>query len=284
MTVAEAWRRLRESLLAVYEEGEASSIARIVFEDAFGIRNTGREDRLSSQQLMHLSRIESRLLTHEPVQYILGKADFYGLKFTVNSAVLIPRQETEELVHWVLETIGRDGRWVGKRLLDIGTGSACIAVALKKRAPFLVVDAVEISEAALAVARKNAEDNEVDITFFRMDFLDDNRWKQLPGYDLIVSNPPYIPPGEAHLMPENVLAFEPRSALFTADSDPFAFYRAIAFFSGQHLNAGGRLFLEVNEFNAGEIVDLLRKRGFKDCILRQDLSGRDRMVGARKGD
>lgn len=278
MTIAQAYRQLLAALATHYEEGEAASVARIVFEDAFSVRNFQREDALPSHQLALLARIQSRLLAGEPVQYVLGAADFFGLKFRVDPRVLIPRQETEELVLWVLDTVGHIS---SLKILDIGAGSGCIPIVLKKRRPDLEVHALDNSPGALAVARENADRLGTRIIFHQVDILDSTQWPLLPEFDILVSNPPYIPPSEAVLMPEQVLQFEPAAALFTATEDALVFYRTIAEFAADHLLEGGWLFFETNEFNAGQVRQLLEDRGFT-AELRQDIHGKDRMVRGRK--
>lgn len=280
MTVAQAYHQLWEALITRYDEGEARSIARIVFEDEFGVTNVQRRDHLAPYQLMRLSRIQSRLLNDEPLQYVLGQADFYGLKLQVDEHVLIPRQETEELVHWILETIREEKKGTG-RVLDIGTGSGCIPIALKKEAPGLEVHALDISEEALRVARANRDRYGVSLHLHHLDILDEGAWPGLPVFDLIVSNPPYIPEGEAHLVPDNVKRYEPRRALFVDDADPLLFYRSITAFAGRRLLPGGWLFFEVNEYRAGEVVALLQAAGLEQVELRKDMNGKERMVRGR---
>ena len=280
MTIAQAYHQLWEALITRYDEGEARSIARIVFEDEFGVTNVQRRDHLASYQLMRLSRIQSRLLNDEPVQYVLGRADFYGLKLQVDKHVLIPRQETEELVHWLLETIREEKKETG-RVLDIGTGSGCIPIALKKEAPGLEVHALDVNEKALEVARANSGHYDAPLHLHHLDILDESAWSRLPVFDLIVSNPPYIPEGEAHLVPTNVKQFEPRRALFVDDSDPLLFYRIITTFAGRNLLPNGWLFFEVNEYHAGGVVALLQAAGMEQVELRKDLHGKERMARGR---
>ena len=220
--------------------------------------------------------ILARLLRHEPVQYVLGQADFYGLKFEVNPSVLIPRPETEELVHWVLESCkGLDMN--GKRLLDVGSGSGCIPIVLKKKIPNLEVVSVDISAEALAVARRNSERHQVWIDWRQLDFLNPQTWPGLGTFDLIVSNPPYIDPAEKTLMPPHVLDFEPHEALFTR-RDPLEFYIALTEFSQKKLLPGGKLFVEGNEFRLEEAVEVLKKGEFGQVESREDMSGKLRLV------
>lgn len=259
--------------------GEARSVARIVFEDAFGARNP-TSYRLSGEQETQFLTIRQRLLAGEPVQYVLGQADFFGYKFQVSPAVLIPRPETEELAAWaVSELNSRSGE--ATRALDIGTGSGCIAIVLAKKCPQTEVWATDVSSEALSIARANAEALGAAIRFRLHDMLNDTPDLEWPGYDLIISNPPYIPRREAVLMPDLVLRHEPHLALFVGDDDPLVFYRAIAAFALQNLRPGGSLLFECNEFNAAQVAALMREQAFSDVSLRRDLSGADRMVGGK---
>lgn len=273
MTAAEARSLLTEKLTPRYGLGEAASIARIVMEDAFG----GQTFELN---LSKFHEILARLLAGEPVQYVLGQADFFGSKFKVNPAVLIPRQETEELVAWVLEFL-KNSKLEEPTLLDVGLGSGCIGVTLKKKFPRLRLFGLEKSKAALAVAVENAcliLGESAEFEFAEGDIFDYQSWDNFPLFDVVVSNPPYIPLVEKAMMPEHVVAHEPAEALFVGDNDPLAFYRAIADFFLQKLRPGGVVFFECNEFNASEVVSLLCEKGFSGVELRKDLAGAERMV------
>jgi release factor glutamine methyltransferase len=188
--ISQAFEQLVQTLTPLYGEGEARSITRIVFEDVFGIFKITQEQFLSAGQEERLARISERLLAYEPVQYIVGMADFYGMKFKVDPRVLIPRPETEELVEWILEATAERK---SLKALDIGAGSGCIPVALKKKRPDWDVAAIDLSEEALQLARENASLNDVYVDFMQLDFLNEKLWPQLDRYDLLVSNPPYIP-------------------------------------------------------------------------------------------
>lgn len=236
---------------------------------------------MNEAQLAHLELIKKKLLAREPLQYILGQADFYGLKFSVTPAVLIPRQETEELVAWVLETLKR--QLDCRHVLDIGTGSGCIPIVIKKKRPDLSVSALDVSLEALAVAQQNAALHHVDIDFIEYNILYRTAWYLFSSYDCIISNPPYIPLQESALMPPHVKDFEPALALFVNDENPLVFYEAIADFSKIHLTPGGYLFFECNEFNAKKVVQILETKGFSDVILQKDLNGKDRMIRAQMG-
>ncbi|MBL7806752.1 MAG: peptide chain release factor N(5)-glutamine methyltransferase, partial [Saprospiraceae bacterium] len=224
-----------------------------------------------------LDRIEARLLQGEPVQYILGEADFFGLKFLVNPSVLIPRQETEELVAWVLEWLPP---LVPLRLIDIGLGSGCIGITLQKKQPAIELWGIDKSEAALETARQNATRllPGKTVHLLHADILNQLDWAKLPQASVIVSNPPYIPFTEQHLVPEHVAAHEPGMALFVENEDPLLFYRTIAAFAREKLLPGGALFFECNEFNASEVLQLLQDQGFSQVELRKDLAGAERMV------
>lgn len=275
-----AFGQLVADLTPRYGAGEARSIARIVFEDAFGARQITNHV-FSPEDEVRFLAIRQRLLHGEPLQYVLGMADFYGFKFKVSPEMLIPRQETEELVSLAISHVRKmPGR---PMVLDIGTGSGCIAVSLAKKCPHAEVWAIDISSGALEVAKENAEQLGASVQYVLLDILDSNSWAQLPGFDIVVSNPPYIPRREAGLLPEHVLHHEPSLALFVADEDPLLFYRRISEFALQKLSATGLLLFECNEFNASEVADLLRNGGFSDVELLRDLSGADRIVKAAYG-
>jgi len=279
MTIKSAYQNLSSTLLAHHSEGEAHSIARIVFEDAFQVYNFKKEIKLTETQLTHYQEIKNRLANNEPVQYILGEADFYSLKFNVNPSVLIPRSETEELVAWVKETIQENPHL--QTVLDIGTGSGCIPITLKKELPELSVSALDVSNDALETAIGNAKRNEVEVGFLQADILEEKAWEVLQKFDIIISNPPYIPVREKALMPQQVLENEPHLALFTTDEDPLIFYRKIAEFADSHLHKNGYLFYECNEFNAKEVQKRLIEMGFNSIEIKKDMQGKDRMIRAQ---
>lgn len=280
MGIAETHQAFVETLSSVYDLGEARSIARIVFEDGLRVYDLQSKASLFNAQVTELQHIQARLLQHEPIQYILGQADFYGLKFKVDRNVLIPRQETEELVYWILETIQKEIKNSSLSILDIGTGSGCIPITLKKKIPQLNVSAMEISTEALEIAKYNADLNKVSIQLIQNDVLDIHRHSSLPFYDVIVSNPPYIPLVERALLASNVTEFEPALALFVPDENPLIFYEVIAAFAKLHLNPGGYLFFECNEFNTKEVGALIDSKGFRNLILQKDLNGKPRMIRA----
>jgi len=269
------FKKFIEAITPLYGEGEARSIARIVFEDAFQIYDFTKGN-FPKKHLPQLNSIQKRLLNHEPVQYILGEADFYGLKFSVNESVLIPRPETEELVHWIIQTIGKKAS--GISILDIGTGSGCIPITLKKELPNCQVFGCDISLKALAIAKENAEKNKVEVDFLEVDILDQNQWKDLPKFDIIISNPPYIPSEEQHLMPKNVLQFEPHLALFVENKEPLIFYQTITEFFLEKAKSNAWLFFEMNEFNANKVFNLLTINKLNKIEIQKDMQDKDRMI------
>lgn len=214
-----------------------------------------------------------RLKIHEPIQYIIGETEFYGLPFKVNKHTLIPRPETEELVEWILSGFPPSG---ARGILDIGTGTGCIAISLAKNLPNAKVSALDISKEALKIAEANAKLNKVEVDFFQTDIL---AAETLPKkYDVIVSNPPYVRELEKKQMQQNVLKYEPHSALYVKDEDPLLFYRAISRLAKNHLNPGGKLFFEINEYLAYEMTELLKAEGFKNIEIKKDIYGKDRML------
>jgi release factor glutamine methyltransferase len=281
MTIQQAQHDLIAVLTPQYGEGEARSMSRIVFEDYFNIKPNNENDENVFQTFLKgdFEIIKDRLLRGEPVQYVVGFAWFYGLKFKVNNSVLIPRPETEELVEWVLETAKTFQKADKKvRILDIGTGSGCIPVTLKVKNPKLEVSAVDVSESALITSSRNAYRYGAEIDFKRIDILNTSAWTDLCNFDIIVSNPPYIPHAEKALMEGNVLDFEPHLALFVDNDNALIFYENIADFALRHLDTEGVLFFECNQYNAQEVLKMLKLKGFKNVELRKDMSGNDRMV------
>lgn len=279
MKIANAYRGLVRQITAVYDEREARNIARLVFEDAFGVRNLNRDDDLPPEQVFKLQEITQRLTDGEPLQYVLGQADFYGLKFRVTRDTLIPRAETEELVYEILQD---HPAGPVRSALDIGTGTGCIPLTLKHHRPNWSVEGLDVSQSALKVARQNAAQLGTAVNFLQADILDEGNWPQFPVYDIIVSNPPYIPPSEAKLMPQYVLEHEPHLALFTATEDALVFYEAIARFAKIHLSSGGMLYYELNEFNGAEVLKIIEGQRFAEAGLKKDMSGKIRMLSAVK--
>ncbi|MCX2477502.1 peptide chain release factor N(5)-glutamine methyltransferase [Pedobacter sp. MC2016-15] len=227
---------------------------------------------VSVEQEGSYQNILRELKEGRPVQHIFAEAWFYGLKFMVSSSVLIPRPETEELVHWILESAATRKF---SSFLDVGTGSGCIAITLKKKMPASHANALDVSRDALQVAQENASLNGTDINFIQIDIL---KYSSIDSYDLIVSNPPYITPKERLEMHRNVLAYEPELALFVTEEDPLIFYKSIADFALSHLETSGYLFFEINEYLGKEMIEMLEGKGFIDIELRKDMQGKDRMI------
>ncbi len=273
-------RQIREILLSNYGIKEADSIAEILLESRIpGIRLKLISDPFMSIDEKDLRDIFEMLLelkSHKPIQYVLGETEFMGLTFKVDENVLIPRPETEELLSWIIQEDLSE-----KIILDIGTGSGCIPISIAKKGPTSIkAYAMDFSKAALEVAKQNAKNNNVEIVFFEDNILSPQRSNQ--NFDIIVSNPPYVRESEKVLMADNVLKFEPESALFVKDSDPLIFYNAIIAYSKLYLRQGGLLFLEINENFGSELLTLLGNEGFGEIELRMDLSGKERMIRARK--
>lgn len=277
MTTPELTQHIIDELSPVLGPGEAASVARLVLEDLFGYRRHSHPRQLSQDEQILAWTTINRLKAGEPVQYVTGIADFYGLQLRVTPDVLIPRPETEELVEWVLEEIAADKPL---QVLDLGTGSGCIPLALKARRPLWSCAGVDVSREALAVARDNAQRLELDVDFRELDLLAQPATNnpQPATRNLIISNPPYIPPSERSMMSPSTLAHEPELALFVPEDDPLLFYRRIAEASLGWLVEGGKLYFETNEFNNEEVVELLTSLGFKQVEAKRDLSGKWRMV------
>ena len=265
-------------LQTIHEDSEIESFFFILTEF---IHNLKRIDfslhpdfEVSETDLEKWKTIISELKTEKPIQYITGEVWFYGLRFEVNENTLIPRPETEELVEWIVDALKIKGK--GQRVVDIGTGSGCIPIALKQEIPSAQVSAIDVSEKALEMARKNAINNDVEINFTHQNILET---ESLDGkYNIIVSNPPYVRNLEKQEIKKNVLDFEPHLALFVADSDALLFYRKIAQLALKSLSPKGKLFFEINQYLGEETVELLTKLGFKNIELRKDFVGNDRMI------
>lgn len=271
-------------LQTIQEDSEIESFFFILTEFLHNLKridvslNSGFE--VSESDLKKWETIISELKTEKPIQYITGEAWFYGLRFEVNENTLIPRPETEELVEWIVD--GLKGKGKGQRVLDIGTGSGCIPIALKKEIPNAQVSAIDISEKALEMARKNALVNQVEVNFIHQDILTSQHLNLSTSqpllFDVIVSNPPYVRNLEKQEINRNVLDYEPHLALFVADSDALLFYRKIAQLALKSLAPNGKLFFEINQYLGKETVELVEQLGFKNIELRKDFMGNDRMI------
>lgn len=271
-------KTLTNTLSTIYPYEEARAIGFALLEDLFRLRRTdvllGRADALSDAEKDLLQSCIERLLQGEPLQYVVGTALFGDLRLNVSPATLIPRPETLELVEWIVE----EEHHSSPRLLDIGTGSGCIAIALALRLPHATVEGWDISEEALAVARHNATQHGADITFAQVDIC--SPLAASPRFTTIVSNPPYICESERSDMAPHVLNFEPATALFVPDTDPLLFYRAIAQKGKQLLLPRGALYFEINSAYGDATCHLLRQMGYTDVVLKKDSFGNDRMVRA----
>jgi release factor glutamine methyltransferase len=281
MTISEAYIDFTEKLKTVYEDREAENISDWIFENVTGLKKwQRRENKKNELTENHFEKIENyleKLMKHTPVQYVLNEAWFYKMKFFVNENVLIPRPETEELVEWIINDLKNADADSEANIIDIGTGSGCIPVALKKELPDSNISAIEVSEKALLVAKKNAAKLNASINFFQINFLNEDAWKPLQAYDTIVSNPPYIPFNEKEILAKNVTDFEPAIALFVENNDPFIFYKKIAEFSKAHLKPKGKIFVEVHEAYANEVKNIFENSGYKSEI-KKDIYGKERMV------
>jgi release factor glutamine methyltransferase len=271
------------ALTPLYGKGEAEALTYLTFEYILGFRkhqvSVKSEEPLNESSIVEFVHTLKRLRNYEPLQYIFEKAWFRGLELKVNQHVLIPRPETEELVE---EIITSSKSINNPRILDLCTGSGCIAIALKKEIPLADVTGIEVSEDALYVARENALLNNCEVRFLKQDVLEWNIDSSKDQYDIIVSNPPYIPYEEANEMQKNVLAFEPGLALFVKDDDPLLFYRVIATHALKLLKPHGSLFFELNERFGKETKDLIISLGYEDIQLIKDINGKDRMLRAKK--
>ncbi|MDR1981163.1 MAG: peptide chain release factor N(5)-glutamine methyltransferase [Tannerellaceae bacterium] len=275
---------INNSLKTHYPPGEITGFTRLIMEHVCRLQPhhllLGKDKELSGTETGEVKKIVERLKQFEPIQYILGKTLFYGLPFHVNPSVLIPRPETEELADCAI----RDFRDSKARILDIGTGSGCLAVALAKHLPHSDVFAVDISGEALRTARENAHLNQVEVTFLQADILSPpHALAHLPdSFDLFVSNPPYVKESEKAEMGKNVLFFEPPEALFVPDDDPLLFYRAIARLGKEKLKRGGVLYAEINAQCGKATVDLLAGEGYTGIRLIRDIAGKERIVTAKR--
>lgn len=272
---------IKKELTAYYPETEVQGFIRILIESVCGWNYTqqvlNKNERVSVPQFNQIESAVLRLKKYEPIQYIIGETEFMGLNLKVNSAVLIPRPETEELVDWIL----RNNKNKQFRIIDIGTGSGCIPLALKTSMKSSQLFAVDISESALKVAKQNADLNNLEIQFFQADIL---KWENYSwdSFDIIVSNPPYVRELEKKEMHKNVLSFEPENALFVSNEDPLLFYRQIAEFALEYLVDRGQLYFEINENLGDEMCNLLEHKGFVDLEVKKDIHGKNRMLFCRK--
>lgn len=284
MNIKEIEELFVRSLNVQYEISECLSIVSIALEEVCDIKSNRLDvpghTLISGEHEGHLLKILEGLKKGIPLQYLLGRADFFGLKFMVKTGVLIPRPETEELVDWILKDVKIESPTKRKlKIIDIGSGSGCIPITIKKYADECEVSAIDISDVALEISAQNARLNEVDIHFYKVDILHRVFDFAEGSFDIIVSNPPYITPSERKEMHINVLENEPSLALFVPEDDPLLFYRRIALFASKCLTEQGCLYLEINEHYGAETSGLLHELGFSS-ELRKDMNGKDRMIKA----
>lgn len=267
-----------EELYPLYDKAEADTFVNILIKSFFGLSRTDLvvdpDYRLSESEMLKLHFAVKDLKKFKPIQYIIKKIDFLNTRIMVNESVLIPRPETEELA----ELIIKNEKQPGLRILDIGTGSGCIAIALSKNLDEASVFGIDISKEALNLAGKNAFINEVLLHFVQLNILDPKPFTDFENLDIIVSNPPYVTLAEKAAMKENVLRYEPHEALFVDNDDPLLFYKAILYFASDHLAPGGRIYFEINEKYGQQIVDLFERSSFEQVTLHKDIHGKDRFV------
>ena len=271
-----------EALSAIYPKTEIDSFFFILMEEKLKLQRIDTvlkpDFLITEKNLIDLKNIVKRLQKEEPIQYILGSTEFYGLPFLVNENTLIPRTETEELIAWVIDEIKvlANNKITELSILDIGTGTGCIPISLAKNLTSLNISAIDISTEALLIAKQNAILNKVTIEFIELDILNAESLPQ--EYDIIISNPPYVRELEKKEIKNNVLENEPHLALFVADENPLIFYNKIADLAKQQLSKNGMLFFEINQYLGKETVSMLAEKGFKNIQLKKDLFGNDRMI------
>lgn len=279
MTIKLLYRNFMIDLQKIYSLSEATAITDWVFEKTVSLKRADilrtPEKKITEKADTLLQRYLQELMQHKPVQYVLGEAWFYHMKLNVNEQVLIPRPETEELVEQLIKD--RKSKLTDPAILDIGTGSGCIPIAIKKNLPASVVTGIDISAGALALAEENAKMHSAHIQFRQLDFLDESTWNSLPVFDVIVSNPPYIPRKEKNKLAKNVTDFEPHIALFVPDRSPLIFYEKIALFGRDHLHPNGKIYLEIHEDLARETMALFLNI-YQTVMVKKDMYGKERML------
>lgn len=270
----------KDELKQLYPEREIESISYILLESLLNYSKIElqlkKDEKIKQNSLVQILSALEKLKKSVPIQYIIGETEFYDLKFKVNEHTLIPRQETEELVHMIIH----ENKFGSPRILDIGAGTGCIPITLAHFIKGAQVSSVDISQAAIEVAKANAKMNRVEVDFQICNIL---KWEEYPwakGLDIVVSNPPYVRESEKAIMNDNVLSYEPHTALFVDDTDPLIFYRRIAEFAKKHLKVGGKLYFEINEALGQDMIRLLSDLGFSSIRLLKDLNGKDRMTYA----
>ncbi len=280
MIIQDSINLIKKELKAIYSQNEIESFIQLIFDHLLNMSGIklyqNLNKTLSDNFLAEIGRYIESLKKEKPIQYILGETEFFSLKISVNPSVLIPRPETEELVKWIIS----DYKDITANIIDIGTGSGCIAIALKKNMQLSNVAAVDISKDALSIAKINAKNNNVNIDFIEADILKEKDFCKGSKFEVIVSNPPYVTEVEKKQMADNVLKFEPYKALFVPDKDALLFYREICLFAKENLNSAGNLYFEINEQYGKQVIQLLKSKGFSDIILKKDIEGKDRMIKA----
>ena len=276
--------QFKKELIEIFDEKEIESFFYITLEAFHQLKRVdlvlNPTLELDAIQLLQWETVLSQLKEHKPIQYLLGETEFFGLPFYVNENTLIPRPETEELVDWIIKESKAESHKSKIKILDIGTGSGCIAISLAKNIPNAQVYAIDVSEKALTIAQKNAERNHIEVTFLHQNILETEDLNQ--EFDIIVSNPPYVRNLEKEEINKNVLEYEPHLALFVEDDDALIFYRKITELATKNLSDDGQLYFEINQYLGKLMVELLEKYHFKNIELRKDIYGNDRMTFAVK--
>jgi len=284
MTNKQIYRQYLHQLEQIYSSLEAMTITDWIFDTVAGVKRSdlikNPDQLVESKIILQLNGCLTDLMQHKPIQYVLGEAWFFKMKFKVNNQVLIPRPETEELVQLVIDDCNNKKYILGSgeilSILDIGTGSGCIAIALKNNLTNSMVHAIDVSDGALEIAKENALNQKAEINFMEIDFLNEKTWEQLPNIDIIVSNPPYIPLEEKKILDKNVTQYEPHQALFVRDRSPFIFYEKIAAFGKKHLLANGKIFVELHEDFAKQTAAIFEVD--YQVEIKKDIFGKDRML------
>lgn len=280
-TIKDVRQYYKAQLQDYYPENEADVLLFMALEEYTGLSRTKvliePDNRISESQLLKIHFAVKDLKNYRPIQYILGKTEFYGCQILVNPDVLIPRPETEELVEWVVKEIKTEKKI---SILDIGTGSGAIAISIKKHCPLARVEAFDISPLALETAKLNAKNNKVDIDFYLNDVLNPEFKSENFKFDIIVSNPPYVRMSERKQMKPNVLDYEPGLALFVEDENPLLFYEAIAEYALIHLNVNGKVFCEINQYLGDETEKLFHQKGLSNVKIKKDINDNIRFVMA----
>jgi release factor glutamine methyltransferase len=271
---------VRKELSAIYSSEETDSLIFLIFEKVKGYSRTqflmAKDEVISKEEHQQIKNIVTRLKNYEPIQYILGQTEFYGLPFYTSPGVLIPRPETEELVQWIT----LENQISSPTILDIGTGTGCIAISLQKNISQSNVWACDVSPICVETTGKNAILNQAEISVIEFNILSETPATKFPELDVIVSNPPYVREAEKTRMEKNVLEYEPELALFVPDNNPLLFYERIAEFAKLHLKTSGRLYFEINEAFGSECVNMLVRKGFSEVVIKKDIHGKNRMVRA----